>query len=131
LPLVVGVRRGDPLSRRKTITLAELREHPMITLTHGSGLRMLLESASHEAGFSPRITAETGGLGSLVELVAEGLGVAIVPRSALEGTDIAVLRLTRPRLQRRTALAWNRASISPAGRAFLALAQRHFANHPN
>jgi DNA-binding transcriptional LysR family regulator len=130
-PLVVGVRRGDPLSRRKTITLGELREHPMITLTRGSGLRMLLESASHDAGFSPRITAETGELGSLVALAAEGLGVAIVPRSAVEGADIGVVRLTRPRPQRRTALAWNQVSISPAGRRFLALAQRHFsANHP-
>jgi DNA-binding transcriptional LysR family regulator len=126
-PLVLGVRPGDPLSRRKTITLGALREQPMITLVRGSGLRTVLENACHQAGFTPRITAETGDLGSLVELVAEGLGVAVVPRSAVQGADVAVVRITRPRLQRRTALAWNEASISPAGRAFLTLADRRFA----
>jgi hypothetical protein len=37
-----------------------------------------------------------------------------------------VLEVTRPRLRRRTALAWNEAATSPAGRAFLALANQHF-----
>jgi DNA-binding transcriptional LysR family regulator len=125
-PLVLGVRRGHPLSRRKTITFSALRDETMITLVRGSGLRTLLENASHEAGFSPRISAEIDELASLVELAAEGLGVAVVPRSAAEGADVAVVRITRPRLQRRTALAWNEASISPAGRAFLTVADRHF-----
>jgi DNA-binding transcriptional LysR family regulator len=127
-PLVLGVRRGHPLSRRKTITLSALRDEPMITLVPGSGLRTLLENASRDAGFTPRISAEVDELASLVELAGEGLGVAVVPRSAAEGADVAVVRITRPRLQRRTALAWNEASISPAGRAFLTLADRHFAS---
>jgi DNA-binding transcriptional LysR family regulator len=126
-PLVVAVRRSDPLEKRKTITLAELSERPMVTLIHGSGLRALLEGACRDAGFSPAIAAETGELDSLVGLAAEGIGVAIVPRSAVEGAPVAVLRLTRPRLERRTALAWNRVSISPAGRAFLELARDRFS----
>jgi DNA-binding transcriptional LysR family regulator len=127
-PLVLGVRRGHQLSRRKTITLEALRDQPMITLVHGSGLRTVLENACGDAGFSPRISAETGELSSLVELTAEGLGVAVVPRSAVEGADVAVVQITRPRLQRHTALAWNEASISPAGRAFLTLADRRFGS---
>jgi DNA-binding transcriptional LysR family regulator len=123
---VLAVPRGHLLSRRKTITLEELRDEPLITLVRGSGLRTVLENACQEAGFNPRIDAETGELGSLVELAGEGLGVAVVPRSAVEGADLAVVRITRPSLQRRTALAWNAASISPAGRAFLGLADRHF-----
>jgi DNA-binding transcriptional LysR family regulator len=126
-PLVLCVGRDDPLSRRKTITLAELREHAMISLPSGSGLRTVLENACRDAGFSPRITAEAGELGSVVALAAEGLGVAIVPRSAVDDADVAIVRITRPRLQRRTALAWNPASISPAGRAFLTHADRHFS----
>jgi DNA-binding transcriptional LysR family regulator len=127
-PLVLGVRPGHPLSRRKTITLEALRDEPMITLVHGSGLRTVLENACRQAGFSPRITAETGELDSLVELAAEGLGVAVVPRSAVDGANVAVVRITRPRLQRRTGLAWNPTSNSPAGRAFLTLADSHFAS---
>ena len=123
--LVLGVRPDDPLARRKTITLRQLRERPMITLTHGSGLRSVLERACREAGFTPRIAAETSELASLVELTAEGLGVAVLPRSAIGQARLTVLQITRPRLQRRTALAWNQATTTPAGRAFLALADKH------
>jgi DNA-binding transcriptional LysR family regulator len=129
-PLVLAVRRGDPLSSRRTVTLAQLRTQPMITLVRGSGLRTVLESACRDAGFVPTIIAETGELGSLVELAAEGLGVAVLPRSAADGAAVAVLEITRPRLRRRTALAWNETAASPAGRAFLALANTRFDSPP-
>jgi DNA-binding transcriptional LysR family regulator len=126
-PLVLALHRGHRLSRRNTITLAQLGDEPMITLVRGSGLRTVLENACRDAGFTPAITAEAGELPSLLELTVEGLGVAIVPRSAADEADVAVVRITRPHLQRRTALAWNEATTSPAGRAFLTLAKRHFS----
>jgi DNA-binding transcriptional LysR family regulator len=126
-PLVLGVRRDHPLGRRKTVALAALREEPMIALTRESGLRAVLESACREAGFAPRIAVEAGELRGLAELAAEGLGVAIAPRSAFDGADVALVRLTRPALQRRTALAWDPGATSPAGRAFAALVTDHFA----
>jgi DNA-binding transcriptional LysR family regulator len=130
-PLVVAVRNGDPLSSRKTVTLAQLRERAMISLVRGSGLRTVLENACREAGIAPRITAETSDLASLVELAAEGIGVAVLPQSATDGADVTVLKLTRPRLRRRTALAWNETANSPAGRAFLALATQRFDSAPH
>ena len=125
-PLVLAVRKDDALSDRRTVTLAQLREQQMITLVRGSGLRAVLENACRDAGFVPRITAEAGELGSLVELAAEGLGVAVVPSSVATGANLAVLEITRPRLERRTALAWNEAVNSPAGQAFLGLAEGRF-----
>jgi DNA-binding transcriptional LysR family regulator len=127
-PLVLAARRGDRLSRRRTVALAELHEQPMITLVRGSGLRTVLENACRDTGFVARIVAEADELGSLVELAAEGLGVAVLPASAAEGADVAVLEITRPRLRRRTALAWNETVTSPAGHAFLALANRRFGS---
>jgi DNA-binding transcriptional LysR family regulator len=129
-PLVIAVRSGDPLSNRKTVRLPQLRERAMITLVRGSGLRTLLENACREAGFAARITAETSDLASLVELAAEGIGVAVLPKSATERADVTVLKLTSPRLWRRTALAWNETVTSPAGRAFVALANERFDSVP-
>jgi DNA-binding transcriptional LysR family regulator len=128
-PLVLALGRGHRFTGRKNVTLAQLRDVPMITLVHGSGLRTVIENACRDAGFHPLITAEAGELGSLVELAAEGLGVAVVPRSAADGAQVATVRITRPRLQRRTALAWNEAT-SPASRAFLELADRYFSSAP-
>jgi len=126
-PLALGVRPGHRLSARKTVTLAALRDEPMITLTRESGLRAVLDNACREAGFSPRIAVEAGELRGLAELAAEGLGVAVAPRSAFDEADVAVVRLTRPSLERRTALAWDPEATSPAGRAFVALVTEHFA----
>jgi DNA-binding transcriptional LysR family regulator len=125
-PLVVAVRPDHLLARRASVTFGRLRSLPLITLTPGSGLRAVLENACRRAGFTPRIVAETGELGSLVELAAEGLGVALLPRSVGAEAEprIAILELTRPRLQRRTALVWHQGPISPAGRAFLTLAHQ-------
>jgi DNA-binding transcriptional LysR family regulator len=128
VPLVLAVPRGHPLARRKTIALSRLRDEPMVTLTRGTGLRTVLEDACRDAGFSPRVTAETNELGSLVGLAAEGLGVAVLPRSAVGDAELAVVGISRPRLQRRIALAWNEATASPAARAFLALAARRFSS---
>lgn len=88
---------------------------------------MVLENACRDAGFVPRITAETSDLGSLVELAVEGLGVAVLPRSAIGSADLTVVEISHPILERHTALAWNKISTTPAGRAFLALANRHFS----
>jgi DNA-binding transcriptional LysR family regulator len=126
-PLVVAVGPHHPLARRESVTVGQLRDCPLITLTRGSGLRTVLERACREAGFTPRITAETGELRSLVQLAVEGLGVALLPQSAIanDAPRVAILKLTRPHLKRRTALAWNDTTISPAGRGFLTIAESH------
>ena len=126
-PLVLAAPPGHELARGRSVAFSSLRGYPLVTLTHGSGLRVVLERACRQAGFMPRIAAETSELSSLVQLAAEGLGVALLPRSAVAGvaaSRVAVVAVTRPRLERRTALAWHEGPISPAGRALLELANR-------
>ncbi|UJA20421.1 LysR family transcriptional regulator [Thermoleophilia bacterium SCSIO 60948] len=125
-PLVLAVKRSDPLGARRQIRFEELDGRPVITLVRASGLRTLFENACRETGITPRIVAEAGDLDSLVLLAAGGLGVALVPSSATEGADVAVVKVTRPSLARRTALAWNDAALSPVGEAFLGFARRRF-----
>jgi DNA-binding transcriptional LysR family regulator len=123
-PLVVCVHGGHALSGRESVALADLRDEPLLMLPQGSGLRTVVFNACRELGFVPRVVGKTAELGALVELAGVGLGAAIVPRSAAAGAT--TVRLTRPELLRRTALAWNRDGASPAGRAFLALARERF-----
>jgi DNA-binding transcriptional LysR family regulator len=122
-PLVLATAPDHPLGGD---TIDALRDRPVVTLVRGSGLRTVLEQACEAAGFSPHIVAEAAELTSLVRLVAAGLGVALAPRSATTGQPIAAVDLTQPRLERRTALAWNTTGQSPAGRAFVALAGTEF-----
>jgi len=96
-----------------------------MTLTHGSGLRTVLETACAEAGFTPTIRAETDDLALLADFARHGLGVALLPRSAAQHAQQPLATATlEPALTRRTALAWNRRRTSVAGQAFLAFVQR-------
>jgi DNA-binding transcriptional LysR family regulator len=124
--LALAVSRDHPFAGRKSVTLPRLREEPFVTLVHGSGHREAFDKAFDDAGYRPRIAAEAGELSSLVELVGEGLGAAILPRAAAEGANVAVVDIVRPRLQRRRAIAWNEAGASPAARGFVALTERSF-----
>jgi DNA-binding transcriptional LysR family regulator len=126
-PLVLAVRPGHELARSNSVDFGRLRGYPLVTLTHGSGLRVVLERACQRAGFAPDIGAEASELSSLAQLAAEGLEFALLPGSAVAGaaaSRVAVVGVTSPRLERRTALAWHEGPISPAGRALLELAHR-------
>ena len=61
--------------------LAEVRDEPFVCLPAGSGLRGILADAAAAAGFEPRIPFETHSPASICELVAAGLGVALLAGS--------------------------------------------------
>ncbi len=122
-PAVLAVHPGHPLAQRETVRVGALRDEPFVTLTHASRLRHALEAICARAGFAPRIAAETSDLAVMLMLAAEGVGVAFVPRSGLDGAEgIVPLDLTHPSPDRRIVLVWRSDYVPPAARAFLALA---------
>jgi DNA-binding transcriptional LysR family regulator len=109
---------------------ANCETNPLSPSSTAPGTARPSRRAFDDAGFLPRVAAEVGELSSLIELAAGGIGAAIIPRAAADGANLAVLEISRPRLHRRRALAWSEAVTSPAGRAFLALAERRVEGHP-
>jgi DNA-binding transcriptional LysR family regulator len=127
-PVVLAVHPDHELAHHGSISLGHLRDQPMVTLPTGSGQRAMLDAAAHAAGFTPRIIAESSQLTFLLELAATGVGAALVPETAARAsTDLAITRITRPRLERRLTLVWRSATVTPAARAFLALAHVRLA----
>jgi DNA-binding transcriptional LysR family regulator len=121
-PLMAAVSPDHPLAREPGITLTRLRDEPMVTLAGDSSQRAHIERACRKAGFEPRITAETMRLNLLWELVSQGVGIAVVPRSSPgSGTKVTLVPITRPRLRVRIVLASGQTTPSPAARAFLGL----------
>jgi DNA-binding transcriptional LysR family regulator len=121
----VAVPPDHPQAGTGSVSLSDLRDEPLVTLTPGTGLRTVLDSACAEAGFVPRIAIAANDLGVLADLVAHGLGVALLPITTARqaGPRVAVLRLRRPRLERRTDLVWRRPGQTLPTRAFLAMAR--------
>jgi DNA-binding transcriptional LysR family regulator len=77
--------------------LADFRDEPFVCLPSGSGLHAILLAAAAEAGFTPRIQLETHSPASIRELVAAGLGVALMAQSSALAIGPAVtVRPLRP-----------------------------------
>jgi DNA-binding transcriptional LysR family regulator len=123
-PVAVIVHRDHPLARRASVTLAQLRDQPWVTMPEGSGQRTMLDDAARAAGFAPQITAESSDMDLLVALAAERVGIALIRESAARhSSDVAAVPITRPSLERHIALAWREDNLSPAARAFVASAE--------
>ena len=58
-----------------------LRDQPLISLPHGTGLRAALDIGCANVGFEPRIAFEASALPMVPQLAGMGLGVAILPAS--------------------------------------------------
>ena len=81
--MVVALPSGHPLAKKGSVPLLALSIEPFVLFPRavGAGLHDEIVSACRIAGFSPRIAQETSQVTSIVNLVAAGLGVSIVPAS--------------------------------------------------
>lgn len=120
--LVAIVAPNQMLAGRTTITMEALRDQPFIALKPGSGLRHALTMLSHAAGFTPYIAYESGNLDTICALAAEGLGLAIVPRSVGEsqGSGVRFIPFAAPAPYRSVFLVWPKGrALSPATAAWM------------
>jgi DNA-binding transcriptional LysR family regulator len=132
-PLVAAVSTADPLTARATITIAALRDHPLISLPRGTGVRAALDGACARAGFRPPIVLEASALPMVAQLASRGLGLAILPASTarVHSPALHVLQLGRTPVRSRLELAWNPATAtSPAAAALVEHARDYVRRLP-
>jgi DNA-binding transcriptional LysR family regulator len=82
-PLMVAAPAPSPLAARAQVELAELRDEAFIALPHKDrgGLSYLVANLCLEQGFFPRPARALSRKSSQLNLIAAGLGIAIVPAS--------------------------------------------------
>lgn len=78
----VITRPRHPLLKRRRLTLADLRDQPLIFYERGSTGRQHVVEAFHEANVIPRVELEATNTDLIVRMVEAGLGVGIVPLHA-------------------------------------------------
>jgi DNA-binding transcriptional LysR family regulator len=81
-PLLVACAPNHPLADRGQVDLAELAGERFVDFQPDWGLRMLLDQAFAAAGLERTTALEVNDVPSLLELVAHGLGIALVPKVA-------------------------------------------------
>jgi DNA-binding transcriptional LysR family regulator len=125
-PMVALLPVGHRYAARARVTLRMLADDPLVTFPRGSGMRDTIEDGFRAAGVPrPRVTAETIDPLATLELVGEGIGFSLMPRSVAvhAGPGVRAVALAPPGLRRAVTLAWARERRSlPALDAFLELA---------
>lgn len=81
---VVVVTKEHPLARRKTIAWRQLENEPLVSVSSTSGNRLVIESAFAKTSKRPTIKYEINHVTGAINLVAAGLGIAIIPSLALD-----------------------------------------------
>ena len=110
-PIVVIVSPSHALAKRAAVELDDLREETFVSFRAGATVREMLLVGARRAGFSPRIGFSTPNMGTVRSFVSAGLGIALVPKSALEvpSPPLKAVVIASPRMERVITLARNTA----------------------
>jgi len=81
--MVVVAGRGHPLTRRRIVDAEDLGRHPMILYEAGSNTRKAVDGLFVEAGVAVDVAMETENVEIIKAMVASGIGVTVIPYSAV------------------------------------------------
>ncbi|MFL6694220.1 MAG: LysR substrate-binding domain-containing protein [Ramlibacter sp.] len=120
-PYVLACRHDHPLARRRSVRWAELADHPLARVSHASRNRLFIDQALTDLPPLPRPICEVRHVSTLIGLVENGLGVAVVPQLTLprDSQLVVGVRLEQPAITRTLGIIRRTGrSLSPAAAAF-------------
>lgn len=124
-PFVACLPEGHALARSSRLDLRELAAEPFVLFARSASPLYYEQviALCIAAGFRPQVQFEARHWLSVVALVAEGMGVAVVPAaigaSGMHGVRFATLKPSR--IQSTSWCVWNPRRRSPARQAFVEL----------
>ena len=123
--LAVGPRTA-PWAGDGSVSLAALRDEPLVLLADDFALTRQLREAFRDARIEPHIAAQSGQWDFLVAMAAAGLGTTLLPAPLIArlavGDDLAIRPLGTPALDWTVAHIWKPGRyMSHAARAWLAV----------
>lgn len=99
-PIVLALPLDHALADRETLNLSDLGETPLILPARGTGNRLLIDEAMARVKHPLFWTYEVGRSSTAMELVHKGVGAALLPKSAIDATQVAICRLQTPDIVR-------------------------------
>lgn len=123
-PYVLACAIGHPLAKRRSVRWQELADYPHARVSHASRNRLFIDQALAELPPLPRPVCEVRHVSTLIGLVENGLGVAVVPQLSLprKSATVVGVPLEQPAIGRTIGIIRRSGrSLSPAAAAFAKL----------
>ncbi len=98
--IVLALPNNHSLAGRPGLRLSDLDQTPLILPARGTGNRLLIDEAMARARLPLNWTFEVGRSATALELVAQGMGAALLPASAIGGANVASCTLQTPDITR-------------------------------
>lgn len=83
-----------PLAEKSSTSLRELRDESFILFNKEFALHYLIIRKCQEVGFHPKVTYESSQWDLITELVKEGIGITLLPRSIYSKMDKECVKVT-------------------------------------
>lgn len=107
--LALVVPKGHPLADRGPLPFAATLEHDHVGLHANSSVYLAMHQAASRSGQAIRVRIRVAGLDAMCRMIANGLGVGVMPQRAFElmhgHTGLQALPLTDPWAHRQLVLA--------------------------
>lgn len=126
---------GHALDDGTSPTLAAVTRHPLVLMSRATSVRAVVDAAILAEGLPAEVAAEATYMSTAVGMVRAGMGVAILPETAMEIGALPALRsalIDDPRLARSISVIKRRGrTLPPASASFLNYLRNAFdALHP-
>jgi DNA-binding transcriptional LysR family regulator len=132
--LKLVVPSSHHFAEKQEVSLQELKEENFIMFNRDFELRNLVMTACREAGFQPIIISETSQLDFIEEMVANDLGITLLPEGICREltNDIKTISINNPEIQWSLAMIWKKdAHLSQVDKEFIRFAKMKLSEaHP-
>jgi DNA-binding transcriptional LysR family regulator len=131
--LALVLPRNHSLSRRAAIALPELRDERFIMNEPDIGYGQFVQGLFADAGVLPNIVARADNVETIKLMIAAGIGIAILPRGAVDN-EVTLKRLRalplKPRREVPITLVRHPAALAPAAASCFELLQKSLRGAP-
>ncbi|MCV0423878.1 MAG: LysR family transcriptional regulator [Roseibium sp.] len=102
-PIGLAIPSTHILASQDRVDWANLEGHPLILPARGTGNRLLIDETMAKSRLTAQWSYEVGRSTTAMELVSEGVGIALLPRSVIkstQGTSLTFKDLLNPEVAR-------------------------------
>jgi DNA-binding transcriptional LysR family regulator len=100
---MVVVPKGHAYAKRKKLSLADLKDLPLVSFQSDSRTRRIIDAAASRAGLALHHVATVTQFATMLGFVRAGVGIAIAPKTGVElalGRELHAIPITNPPLWR-------------------------------
>lgn len=128
---VTAFPKNHPLMAVEQISWQNLIEYPFITLKRPSSIRLLMDDILAEHDICLDVSFETNQLATVVQMIATGLGISVIPslyKEQIETFNLEFRELKSPAISRRVGIITRRRyPLSKTAQAFIDVLRANYS----